>query len=138
MIQLLEGITSRLGINELKVNKILLLGNTIDIEGVISIVDYSKDLDYDYDYRVSTRDSVETFVNTRLVTDTVIKEIKSIENFKSGSTVEKDGKKFMLVPMDESKNSFRLLDLEKLEVGFRRVTKLDLYKEEYYLEGVEG
>ncbi|XWX33457.1 hypothetical protein KQUDLBSD_CDS0185 [Staphylococcus phage PG-2021_40] len=68
----------------------------------------------------------------------VIKEIKSIENFKSGSTVEKDGKKFMLIPIDERKNNFRLLDLETLEVGFRRVTKLDLYKEEYYLEGVEG
>ncbi|XWX30014.1 hypothetical protein NHYGZSKF_CDS0182 [Staphylococcus phage PG-2021_15] len=138
MLELLSGITNRLSINDIRVNKILLLGNTIDIEGVISIVDYSKDLDYDYDYRVSTRDSVETFVNTRLVTDTVIKEIKSIENFKSGSTVEKDGKKFMLIPIDERKNNFRLLDLETLEVGFRRVTKLDLYKEEYYLEGVEG
>ncbi|XWX33456.1 hypothetical protein KQUDLBSD_CDS0184 [Staphylococcus phage PG-2021_40] len=70
MLELLSGITNRLSINDIRVNKILLLGNTIDIEGVISIVDYSKDLDYDYDYRVSTRDSVETFVNTRLVTDT--------------------------------------------------------------------
>ena len=133
-MKLLEGITSRLNINDIKVSKIVLIGNIIEIEGVITISDVSKDERFDYDYRVTTRDSVETFVNSRLATDVIIQEVRNIENFKSGTTVEKAGKKFMLVPVDESKNSFYLLNLETLEVDDERLTKLDLYKLEYYLE----
>lgn len=137
MIQLLEGITSRIGINEFGVSKIVLLDNMIVIEGVISIADVSKNESLDYDYRVATRDSVETFVNSRLVTDTVIKELKSIENFKSGTTVEKQGKKYMLVPAEGNADTFYRLDLDTLEVDTERMDKVDLYKEEYYLEGEE-
>lgn len=137
MIQLLEGITSRIGINGFNISKIVLLDNMIVIEGVISIADVSKNEMLDYDYRVATRDSVETFVNSRLVTDTVIKELKSIENFKSGTTVEKDGKKFMLVPAEGNVDTFYRLDLDTLEVDTERMDKVDLYKEEYYLEGEE-
>ena len=133
-MKLLEGITSRLNINDIKVSKIVLIWNIIEIEGVITISDVSKDERFDYDYRVTTRDSVETFVNSRLATDVIIQEVRNIENFKSGTTVEKAGKKFMLVPVDESKNSFYLLNLETLEVDDERLTKLDLYKLEYYLE----
>ncbi len=137
MIQLLEGITSRIGINEFGVSKIVLLDNMIVIEGVISIADVSKNESLDYDYRVATRDAVETFVNTRLVTDTVIKELKSIENFKSGTTVEKQGKKYMLVPAEGNVDTFYRLDLDTLEVDTERMDKVDLHKEEYYLEGEE-
>ncbi|QQV88382.1 hypothetical protein [Staphylococcus phage ZCSS1] len=133
MIQLLEGITSRIGINEFGVSKIVLLDNMIVIEGVISIADVSKNERLDYDYRVTTRDSVETFVNSRLVTDTVIKELKSIENFKSGTTVEKDGKKFMLVPAEGSIDTFYRLDLATLEVDTERMDNVELYKEEYII-----
>lgn len=131
MLELLSGITDRLSINDIRVNKILLLGNMIELEGVINIVDYSKDLDFDYDYKVVTRDSVETFVNTRLVTDTVINELRKIEKFKSGSTVEKDGKKFMLVPVEGDIDTFYRLDLATLKVGTRRMDNVELYKEGY-------
>lgn len=131
MMELLSGITNRLSINDIEVSKIVLLDNMIEIGGVINITDYSKDLDLDYDYKVVTRDSIETFVSSRLVTDTVIDEIKSIENFKAGSIVEKDGKKFMLVPMGESKNSFYRLDLDTLEVNTERIDKVKLYRMDY-------
>ena len=137
ILGLLNGITNRLNgdSNNMEVRKIVLLGNMIEIEGVITIIDLSKDDRYDYDYRVATRDSVETFVNSRLAIDVIIKEVKNIRDFKAGATVEKDGNKFMLVPTEGVNGLFRLLDLGTLEVGFRRVTKVELYKEEYYLEG---
>lgn len=132
-MELLNSITNRLRLKGIEVNKILLLGNTIDIEGVIRIVNYSKDLDYDYDYKVVTRDSVEHFTNSGLATDYIIKEIKRIEKFKSGSTVEKDGKKFMLVPAEGSIDTFYRLDLGTLEVDTERMDNVELYKEEYII-----
>ncbi|XWX32588.1 hypothetical protein LCFBJUUZ_CDS0129 [Staphylococcus phage PG-2021_76] len=137
-MKLLEGITSRLNINDIKVSKIVLVGAMVEIEGVISIVNYSNDDSKDYDYRVSTRDSVEYFNNTRLATDAIIKEVKEFKEFKAGRIVENDDKKFMLVPVEGTTECFHLLDLDTLEVNREWVSDIELYKGDYYLSGGEA
>ncbi|ANT44863.1 hypothetical protein HOR18_gp200 [Staphylococcus phage vB_SscM-1] len=137
-MKLLEGITSRLNINDIKVSKIVLVGAMIELEGVMSIVNYSKDDSKDYDYRVATRDSVEYFNNTRLATDAIIKEVRKFKEFKAGRIVENDGKKFMLVPVEGTTECFHLLDLDTLEVNREWVSDIELYKNDYYLSGGEA
>lgn len=132
MIKLLDGITSRLNMADVEVNRLELLDNTLDIEGVITVDDVSNDLDYDYDYQVTTRDDVRHYFEVESAIEAVVEEIQLIENFKPGSMVEKDGERFMLVPTEFYNDSFYLLNLITFQLDHDEMHKVELYESDYY------
>lgn len=138
IMELLNSITNRLNINDIKVSKIVLLGNMIEIEGVITLNYISKDDRENNKYRVATPNSVDVFKNSGLAIDAIIKEVKKIKECKAGLIVENDGKKFMLVPVEGTTECFHLLDLDTLEVNREWVSDIELYKNYYYLSGGEA
>lgn len=131
--ELLNDLTSALNSSYTEVSKLVLLDNMIEIDGVVSIINVSDNLDYDLNYRVDTRDSEDFFADSKHAIHYVIRELIKIRSFQSGSIVEKKEKKYMLVPDDYAVGNFYLLDLSTHQVNTTSLSKVDLYKYRYYL-----
>lgn len=131
--ELLDDLTSALYSSNMEVDKLVLIGNMIEIDGVVSIINVSDNLEYDLNYRVDTRDSEDFYASSKPAIHYLLKELRKIGNFKSGVTVEKDEKKFMLVPDERIEGNFYLLDLSTHQVNNKSLSKVDLYKFRYYL-----
>lgn len=131
--ELLDDLTNALYSSSMEVDKLVLIGNMIEIDGVVSIINVSDNLDYDLNYRVDTRDSEDFYASSRPAIYYLLKELRKIRNFKSGVIVEKKEKKYMLVPDERIEGNFYLLDLSTHQVNTDSLSKVDLYKYGYYL-----
>lgn len=129
MVGLLRDITNELTDSGIEVNKIDLLGNVIQIEGVITIENLEKDDTKGYDYKLATGDSIEHLVWRVDAVEIIIRELKKVKNFKSGSFVSKHGVKYMLIPHNSLLNNFYLLNMETHEVEDVFYTQSELYRE---------
>lgn len=129
MIRLLNDITNELTDSGIEVNKIDLLGNVIQIEGVITIENSEKDDTKVYDYKLTTGNSIERLVWRVDAVEIIIRELKKVKNFKSGSFVSKHGVKYMLIPHNSLLNNFYLLNMETHEVEDVFYTQSELYSE---------
>lgn len=129
MVGLLRDITNELTDSYTDVNKIELLGNVIQIEGVITIENLEKDDTKTYDYKLTTGNSIEHLVWRVDAVEIIIRELKKIKSFKSGSFVSKHGTKYMLVPHNSLLNNFYLLNMETHEVEDVFYTQSELYSE---------
>ncbi len=129
MVGLLRDITNELTDSGIEVNKIDLLGNVIQIEGVITIENSEKDDTKVYDYKLTTGNSIERLVWRVDAVEIIIRELKKVKNFKSGSFVSKHGVKYMLIPHNSLLNNFYLLNMETHEVEDVFYTQSELYSE---------
>ncbi|XWX34289.1 hypothetical protein LMHOCYYV_CDS0065 [Staphylococcus phage PG-2021_4] len=129
MVGLLKDITNELTDSGIEVNKIDLLGNVIQIEGVITIENSEKDDTKVYDYKLTTGNSIERLVWRVDAVEIIIRELKKVKNFKSGSFVSKHGVKYMLIPHNSLLNNFYLLNMETHEVEDVFYTQSELYSE---------
>lgn len=129
MVGLLKDITNELTDSGIEVNKIDLLGNVIQIEGVITIENSEKDDTKVYDYKLTTGNSIERLVWRVDAVEIIIRELKKVKNFKSGSFVSKHGVKYMLIPHNFLLNNFYLLNMETHEVEDVFYTQSELYSE---------
>lgn len=129
MVGLLRDIADELADNYIGVSKFELLGNVIQIEGVITIENSEHDDNKKYDYRLTTSNSVEHLVWRRDALEIIIRELKKVKSFKAGRFVKKGDFKYMLVPHNSLQNNFYLLEMETHKVSDAFYTQSELYSE---------
>lgn len=115
---------------DMEVEKVVMEGNRITFEDSIVLVNNTEG-GYAGNFRVRTYDAVDRFEVFELALQAVVQELTKLNKYHPGATVEKQGKKYMLVPHRALKGAFYLLDLNNFGVSTGYKFRPDLYKEGY-------